>query len=83
MYSDQTDFNDFIIDMHSKWLDARDLGSKITDEDFKDIIISSLSKFWSSATALLYDPGMTSVDVIAYLQIWHTKSYRNQLTNNT
>jgi len=42
MYSDQTDFNDFIIDMHNKWSDARALGSKITDEDFKDIIISSL-----------------------------------------
>jgi len=42
MYSDQTDFNDFIIDMHNKWSDARALGSKITDEDFKDIIIFSL-----------------------------------------
>jgi len=69
--------------MHSKWSDARALGSKITDEDFKDIIISFLPKFWSSATVSLYDPGMTSVDVIAYLQIWHTKFHRNQLTNNT
>ena len=42
MYSDRTDLNDFIIDMHNKWSDARALGSTITDEDFKDIIISSL-----------------------------------------
>ena len=83
MYSDRTDFNNFIIDMYSKWSDARALGSKITNEDFKNIIISSLPKFWSLATAPLYDPGMTSVDIIAYLQIWHTKSHRNQLTNNT
>ena len=83
MYSDRTDFNDFIIDMRSKWSDARALGSKITDEDFKDIIISSLSESWSSVTAPLYDPGMTSVDAMAHLQIWHTKSHRNQLTNNT
>jgi len=83
MYSDRTDFNDFIIDMRSKWSDARALGSKITDEDFKDIIISSLSESWSSVTTPLYDPGMTSVDAMAHLQIWHTKSHRNQLTNNT
>jgi len=42
MYSDRTDLNDFIIDMHNKWSDARALGSTITDEDFKDIIISFL-----------------------------------------
>jgi len=83
MYSDRTNFNDFIIDMRNKWSDARALGSKITDEDFKDIIISSLPKSWSSVTAPLYDPGMISVDTIAHLQIWHTKSHRNQLTNNT
>jgi len=55
--------------MHSKWSDARVLGSKITDKDFKDIIISSLPKSWSSTTTPLYDPEMTSVDAIACLQI--------------
>jgi len=43
-YSDRTDFNNFIINMHNKWLDARALGSKINNEDFKDIIITSLPK---------------------------------------
>jgi len=43
-YSDRTDFNNFIINMHNKWSDARALGSKINDEDFKDIIITSLPK---------------------------------------
>jgi len=63
--------------MHSKWSDARVLGSKITDKDFKDIIISSLPESWSSTTTLFYDPEMTSVDAIAHLQIWHTKSHKN------
>ena len=76
-YSDHIDFNDFIINMHNKWSNARALGSKITDKDFKGIIISSLPESWSSTTAPLYDPGMTSVDAIAHLQIWHTKSHRN------
>jgi len=47
------------------------------------IYISSLPESWSLATAPLYNPGMTSVDAIARLQIWHTKYHRNQLTNNT
>jgi len=55
--------------MCSKWSDARALGSKITDKDFKNIIISSLPKSWSSTTTPLYDPEMTSVDAIACLQI--------------
>jgi len=66
-YSDCIDFNDFIINMRNKWSDARALGSKITDKDFKDIIISSLPESWSSTTAPLYDPGMTSIDAIARL----------------
>jgi len=76
-YSDCIDFNDFIINMRNKWSDARALGSKITNKDFKDIIISSLPESWSFATAPLYDPRMTSVDAIARLQIWHTKSHKN------
>ena len=43
-YSDRTDFNNFIINMHNKWSDARALRSKINNEDFKDIIITSLPK---------------------------------------
>jgi len=73
LYTDHTNFTDFIINMHTKWLDARALGSKINNEDFKDIIISALPESWSSATALFYDPNMTSADAIAHLQIWHTK----------
>ena len=69
--------------MCNKWSDARALGSKITDKDFKDIIISFLPESWSSATVPLYDPGMILVDAIAHLQIWHTKSHKNRLTNNT
>ena len=68
--------------MHTKWSDTRALGSKINNEDFKDIIISLLPEFWSAATAPLYDPKMTSADAIARLQIWHTKSHKNKLTNN-
>jgi len=48
-------------------LNARALGSKITNKDFKNIIISFLPEFWSSATILLYNPEMTSVNTIAYL----------------
>jgi len=81
-YSDHIDFTDFIINMQTKWSDARVLGSKITDEDFKDIIISSLPESWSSATAPLYDSNMTSTNAIAHLQIWYTKSHRNRLTNS-
>ena len=36
-YSECTDFTNFIINMH-KQSNARALGSKITDKDFKDII---------------------------------------------
>jgi len=43
-YSDRTDFNNFIINIHNKWSDARALRSKINNEDFKDIIITSLPK---------------------------------------
>jgi len=67
LYTDCTNFTDFIINMHTKWLDTRALGSKINNEDFKDIIISALPKSWSSVTALLYDPNMISADTIAYL----------------
>jgi len=76
-YSDRTDFNDFIINMWSKWSDARALGSKITNEDFKDIIISSLPESWNPTAAPLYDPNMTSADAIARLQIWYIKTNKN------
>jgi len=66
-YSNHIDFNDFIINMHNKWSNARALGSKITDKDFKNIIISSLPELWSSTTASLYDLGITSVNAIAHL----------------
>ena len=82
-YLDRSNFTDFIINMCSKWSDARALGSKITNEDFKDIIILSLPKSWTSATAPLYNPNMTSADAIARLQIWHTKSHKNQLIHSS
>jgi len=50
--------------MCTKWSDARALGSKINNEDFKDIIISALSESWSSATVPLYDPNITLADTI-------------------
>jgi len=81
LYTDRIDFTDFIINMRIKWSDTRALGSKINDKDFKDIIISSLPESWSSATAPLYDPDITSADAIACLQIWHTKSHKTRLTN--
>ena len=58
-YSDCTDFNNFIINMCNKWSDARALGSKINNKDFKDIIITSLPKSWNPIAAPLYDPNMT------------------------
>jgi len=81
-YMEHIDFTQFIVNMCTKWPDARALGSKINDEDFKNIIILSLPESWSVAMAPLYNPKMTSADVIARLQIWHTKSYKNKLTNN-
>jgi len=68
-YLDHTNFNNFIINMYNKWSDARALGSKINDENFKDIIITFLPESWNSIATLLYNPNMTSVDAIAYLQI--------------
>jgi len=76
-YSDHTDFNNFIINMHNKWSDARALGSKINNEDFKDIIITSLPKSWNPIAVPLYNPNMTSADAIAHLQIWYTKINKN------
>jgi len=76
-YSDCTDFNNFIINMYNKWSDTRALGSKINDEDFKDIIITSLPESWNPIAVPLYDPNMTSADVIAHLQIWYTKINKN------
>jgi len=64
LYTDHTNFTDFIINMCTKWSDARALGSKINNEDFKDIIISALSESWSSATVPLYDPNITLADTI-------------------
>ena len=64
LYTDYTNFTNFIINMHTKWSDARALGSKINNEDFKDIIISALSESWSSATVPLYDPNITLADTI-------------------
>ena len=43
-FTNYTNFTDFIINMCTKWLDARALGSKINNKDFKNIIISVLFK---------------------------------------
>jgi len=76
-YLDCTDFNNFIINMHNKWSDAKVLGSKINNKDFKNIIITSLPKSWNPIAAPLYDLNMTSADMIARLQIWYTKINKN------
>jgi len=66
-YLEYINFTQFIINMCTKWLDARALGSKINDKDFKDIIILSLPESWSIATAPLYNLKMMFADVIACL----------------
>ena len=39
-YLDYTNFNNFIINIHNKWSNARTLELKINDKNFKDIIIT-------------------------------------------
>jgi hypothetical protein len=83
-FSDRNDFPTHISNLHTKWVTANNAGAKITDTDFRMIILSSLPESWDSVVGTLYE-AKSSADVISHLMIhWnrtdHSKSVINPAT---
>ena len=56
-YSDHEDFTTFITIMRNKWAKANSLGSNIDDDDFKNILLTSLPLSWSPIVATCLKEG--------------------------
>jgi len=67
LYIDHTDFNLFITILRKKFSNVNALGGKLTDEDFKLIILNALPQSWDSVVAGLYG-NMNSAETISRLQ---------------
>jgi hypothetical protein len=67
-FSDSNDFPTHISNLRTKWATANNAGAKITDADFRMIILSSLPTSWDSVVGTLYE-AKSSVDVINRLMI--------------
>ena len=64
LYTDHTDFNLFITILRKKFSNVNALGGKLTDEDFKLIILNALPHSWDSVVAGLYG-NMNSAETIS------------------
>ena len=76
LYIDNTDFDLFITILQKKFSNVNALGGKLTDEDFKLIILNALPLSWDSVVAGLYG-NMNSAETISRLQSWYARISRN------
>jgi len=72
LYIDNTDFDLFITILQKKFSNVNALGGKLTDEDFKLIILNALPQSWDSVVAGLYG-NMNSAETISRLQSWYAR----------
>ena len=72
LYIDHTNFDLFITILQKKISNINALGGKLTDEDFKLIILNVLPQSWDSVVASLYG-NINSVETISRLQSWYTR----------
>jgi len=72
LYTDHTDFDLFITTLRKKFSNVNALGGKLTDEDFKLIILNALPQSWDSVVAGLYG-NMNSAETISRLQSWYAR----------
>jgi len=64
LYTNHTDFNLFITILQKKFSNINTLGEKLTDKDFKLIILNTLPQSWDSVVAGLYG-NMNSAEIIS------------------
>jgi len=76
LYTDHTDFDLFITILQKKFSNVNALGGKLTDEDFKLIILNTLPYFWDSVVAGLYG-NINSAETILRLQSWYARISQN------
>ena len=70
-----------ISDLRTKWIKANATGAKITDADFRMVLLSSLPPSWDSLVATLYD-AKTSADIITRLTMhWSRLTQNRSITN--
>ena len=72
LYIDHTDFNLFITILQKKFSNINALGGKLTNKDFKLIILNMLPQSWDSVVAGLHR-NMNSVKTISRLQSWYAR----------
>jgi len=72
LYIDHTDFNLFITILQKKFSNVNALGGKLTNKDFKLIILNVLPQSWDSVVAGLHR-NMNSVKTISRLQSWYAR----------
>ena len=77
LYTDHTDFDLFITTLQKKFSNVNALGGKLTDEDFKLIILNVLPQSWDSVVASLYG-NMNLAETISQLQSWYARISQNQ-----
>ena len=75
LYTNHTDFDLFITILQKKFSNVNALGEKLTNEDFKLIILNALPHSWDSVVASLYG-NMNSAETISQLQSWYCKDLR-------
>jgi len=66
LYTNHTDFDLFITTLRKKFSNVNALGGKLTDEDFKLIILNVLPQSWDLVVAGLYG-NMNSAETISRL----------------
>jgi len=66
LYINNTDFDLFITILRKKFSNVNTLGGKLTNEDFKLIILNALPQSWDSVVAGLYG-NMNSAETISRL----------------
>jgi len=76
LYIDHTDFNLFITILQKKFSNVNALGGKLTNKDFKLIILNVLPQSWDSVVAGLYG-NINSVKTISRLQSWYARISQN------
>ena len=72
LYTDHTNFDLFITTLQKKFPNVNTLGGKLTDEDFKLIILNALPQSWDSVVTGLYG-NMNSAETISWLQSQYTR----------
>jgi len=79
-YSDGRNFPTFITVMRNKWAKANLLGSLIDNNDFKSILLTSLSSSWTSIIAVCLKDG-TLTETISLLKMWLLYFSQNKSSN--